>query len=41
VCETDADRETAEAVATYVVQLAYDDYADALAGMGVDPKPIC
>lgn len=41
VCETDADWETAEAVATYVVQLAYDDYADALRGMGVDPKPIC
>lgn len=41
VCETDEDWETAEAVASYVVQLAYDDYADALAGMGVDPKPIC
>lgn len=41
VCETDAEWETAEAVANYVVQLAYDDYTDVLAGMGVDPKPIC
>ncbi len=29
------------ASATYVVTLAYDDYADALRGMGVDPKPVC
>ena len=41
VCETDEDWETAEAVATYVIQLAYDDYTDVLVGMGVDPKPIC
>jgi hypothetical protein len=41
VCETEEDWETAEAVAGYVVQLAYDDFADVLAGMGVDPKPIC
>ena len=41
VCGTDENWETAEAVATYVVRLAYDDYADALTGMGVDPKPIC
>jgi hypothetical protein len=41
VCETDEDWETAEAVAKYVIQLAYDDYTDVLVGMGVDPKPIC
>jgi len=41
VCETEEDWETAEAVATYVVDLAYDDYTDVLLGMGVDPKPIC
>ena len=40
-CETDEDWETAEAVATYTIQLAYDDFADVLTGMGVDPKPIC
>ena len=41
VCETDEDWETAEAVANYVVQLAYDDYTDVLVGMGIEPKPIC
>jgi hypothetical protein len=41
VCATDEDWETAETVANYVIQLAYDDYTDVLVGMGVDPKPIC
>lgn len=41
ICETDEDWETAEAVANYVIQLAYDDYTDVLVGMGVEPKPIC
>lgn len=41
VCATEDDWETAEAVASYVIQLAYDDFADVLVGMGVDPKPIC
>jgi len=41
VCATEDDWETAESVANYVVQLAYDDFADVLVGMGVDPKPIC
>jgi hypothetical protein len=41
LCETDEDWERAQAVAAYVVQVAYDDYADSLAGMGLDPKPIC
>jgi len=41
VCEDDDDWERAQAVAEYVVQLAYDDYADSLTELGVDPKPIC
>jgi rubrerythrin len=40
-CETDEDWATADAVATYTIQLAYDDFVDVLTGMGVDPKPIC
>ena len=40
-CEQEEDWETARAVATYVVQLAYDEYADALRGLGVDVKPVC
>lgn len=39
VCETDDDWATAEAVAGYVVRLAYDDFADALVERGVDPDP--
>ncbi|MEZ3114954.1 rubrerythrin family protein [Halobaculum sp. MBLA0147] len=39
---TDADDwERAQMVAEYVVQVAYDDYADALTGLGVDVKPVC
>jgi hypothetical protein len=41
LCEDEADWEAAEGVASYGVQVAYDDYADALTGMGMDPKPIC
>ncbi|WP_348608898.1 rubrerythrin family protein [Halobaculum rarum] len=40
-CETDEDWERARMVAEYVVQIAYDDYADALAGMDIDVKPVC
>lgn len=40
-CDDETDWEDARAVATYTIQVAYDDYADALRGMGVDPKPIC
>ncbi|UIO99181.1 rubrerythrin family protein [Halobaculum sp. CBA1158] len=35
------DWERARMVAEYVVQVAYDDYADALTGMGIDVKPVC
>jgi hypothetical protein len=41
LCATDEDWERAHAVAEYVVQVSYDDYADSLEGMGLDPKPIC
>ncbi|MFB9824008.1 rubrerythrin family protein [Halobaculum roseum] len=40
-CGTDDDWERARMVAEYVVQIAYDDYADALTGMGIDVKPVC
>ena len=35
------DRERARETAEAVVQVAYDDYAETLDGMGLDPKPIC
>ncbi|MFC7096449.1 rubrerythrin family protein [Halobaculum marinum] len=41
LCATDDDWERAQMVAEYVIQVAYDDYADALAGMGIDVKPVC
>jgi hypothetical protein len=40
-CGGDEDWERARAAAEYTIQLAYDDYEDALAGLGIDPKPIC
>lgn len=40
VCEDD-DWERARMVAEYTIQVAYDDYADALEGMGIDVKPVC
>ncbi|WP_435179825.1 rubrerythrin family protein [Halorussus sp. AFM4] len=40
-CEGDADWERARETAAEVVQIAYDDYAETLEGMGLDPKPIC
>jgi hypothetical protein len=40
-CEADEDWDRARAVAEYVIQIAYDDFADTLGGMGLDPKPIC
>lgn len=41
LCETDDDWERARASAEYVVQLAYDEYADSLTEMGVNPKSTC
>ncbi|MFC7203619.1 rubrerythrin family protein [Haloferax namakaokahaiae] len=41
LCTDDEDWERAQMVAEYVVQLAYDDYADGLAALGVGPKPLC
>jgi hypothetical protein len=41
LCESETDWTDARDVAEYTVQVAYDDYADALQGMGVDPKPVC
>jgi hypothetical protein len=40
-CESEDDWDRARASAEYVVTLAYDGYADALQGMGVDPKSVC
>jgi hypothetical protein len=41
LCTDDADWEQATEHATAVVDLAYEEYADSLASMGLDPKPIC
>ncbi|MGM0591834.1 MAG: rubrerythrin family protein [Halobacteriota archaeon] len=40
-CEPGEDWERAQMVAEYVIQVAYDDYADALESMGVNPKSVC
>ena len=40
-CDDEDDWERARATAEYLIQVAYDDYADGLAEMGLDPKPIC
>jgi hypothetical protein len=40
-CDADEDWERAQATAEYVVQLAYDEYADALTELGVNPKSTC
>ncbi|WP_144901125.1 rubrerythrin family protein [Halobellus captivus] len=37
-CETERDWETAELVAGYTIRLAYDDTADALRSLGIDPN---
>ncbi|WP_136602510.1 rubrerythrin family protein [Salinigranum halophilum] len=41
LCGDDADWERAEMVAEYVIQVAYDDYADSLTEMGLGVKDIC
>jgi hypothetical protein len=40
-CATDEEWERAEMVAEYVVQVAYDDYADSLTELGLGVKDIC
>lgn len=40
-CSSEEDWERARMVAEYTVQIAYDEYADSLESMGVDPKPVC
>ena len=40
-CADEADREAVVAGAVAAVEATYDRYAEALAGMGLDPKPIC
>lgn len=39
-CEGDDDWKRARAVAEYTVRVAYDDYADALTEMGLDPTSV-
>jgi len=41
VCESDEDWERARATAEYTIQLAYDEYADSLETLGVNPKSTC
>jgi hypothetical protein len=41
LCADADDWERASATAGYVIQVAYDDYADSLTELGVDPKPLC
>ncbi|WP_224269343.1 rubrerythrin family protein [Haloprofundus salinisoli] len=40
-CESDEEWERARATAEYTIQLAYDDYADALEELGLNPKSVC
>ncbi|WP_380676460.1 rubrerythrin family protein [Salinigranum sp. GCM10025319] len=41
LCEDEDDWERARMVAEYVIQVAYDDYADSLTGMGLGVKDVC
>jgi len=41
VCGSERDWDRARAAAESVVGTAYEDYAETLESMGVDPKPVC
>jgi len=41
VCETDDEWERARRAAGKVIDVAYQEYASTLEGMGLDPKPVC
>jgi len=41
LCDDADDWERAEMAAGYVIQVAYDDYVDALGELGVEPKSLC
>jgi hypothetical protein len=40
-CTGEDEWERAQMVGAYTIQIAYDEYADSLAELGLDPKPIC
>lgn len=41
LCADGGDWDRARTAAADVVEAAYDDYAETLDGMGLDPKPVC
>lgn len=41
LCDDEGEWAAAAGTAGYVIQLAYDDYADALAELGLDVKSVC
>ncbi|WP_248903557.1 rubrerythrin family protein [Halocatena marina] len=41
VCETDTEKHQAEAAAISIIETAYEEYAQTLDEMGLDPRPLC
>jgi len=41
LCAGDTEWSRAESAVTQVIDAAYDDYAETLDRMGIDPKPVC